>query len=88
MKTDGDVIPALLNYKQSAQLCGIKKSLWYSLNSSGKIPRPVRLGRRTLWARDELLEWIAAGWPSHEKWEKIKENRKKRVAPKGISGVF
>lgn len=77
MKTDDDVTPVLLDYKQSAQLCGIKKSLWYTLNSSGKIPSPVRLGKRTLWVRSELLEWIAIGCPSREKWEKINENRKK-----------
>lgn len=77
MENNNDVSPVLLDYKQSAQLCGIKKSLWYNLNSGGRIPKPIRLGKRALWARDELIEWIGAGCPSREKWEKIKENRKK-----------
>lgn len=77
MENDKEVSPVLLDYKQSAQLCGIKKTLWYNLNSCGRIPKPIRLGKRTLWARSELLEWIAASCPSREKWEKIKENRKK-----------
>ena len=69
---DATNAPRLLDYKESANLCGIKKTLWYSLNASGRIPAPIRLGHRVLWARDELEGWIKAGCPNRKAWEKMK----------------
>jgi predicted DNA-binding transcriptional regulator AlpA len=41
---------------------------WWSLNTAGKTPLPVRLGRRTLWRAEELAEWCRAGCPSRDRW--------------------
>lgn len=63
----------LLNAKESAIKIGIGRSLFYSLNSSGKLgPMPIKLGRRTLWSAKELENWVEAGCPCREKWLKIK----------------
>ena len=44
-----------------------------ALNASGRLPRPIRLGRSVRWPRAELVAWIAAGAPSREAWEEIRK---------------
>jgi len=63
--------PLLLSANQAALLLGIGKSLLWAMNSAGKIPMPVKLGRRTLWRREELQEWVSAGCPSRDKWQSL-----------------
>ena len=62
--------PALLvDAKEAARLCGIGLLTWYTLASIGKTPNPLRLGRRVLWRRNELLAWVDAGLPPRHNWE-------------------
>jgi predicted DNA-binding transcriptional regulator AlpA len=70
----------LINSREAAAMLGIKRTQWYTLKTSAKLPAPVRLGRRDFWVRDELLQWVASGCPSQSKWEQMKprENCKKR----------
>lgn len=67
--------PLLLDARQCAALCNISRATWYSLLSSGRCPLPVRLGRRTLWRRDELTAWVAAGCPPRDRWQAMKGAR-------------
>jgi predicted DNA-binding transcriptional regulator AlpA len=53
----------------AAHLAGVSVGSWWRLNSAGKIPRPNKLGGRTLWRLRELREWIAAGCPDRGSWE-------------------
>jgi len=62
----------LLDAKEAARLCGVSRSLWFRLHSSGRCPLPVRLGRRTLWRRAELVRWVESGCPERLKWENLK----------------
>ena len=67
--------PLLLDADQAALLLNIGRSLFYSMHSAGTLgPLPVRLGRRTLWRREELKRWVAAGCPTRDQWVKIKQN--------------
>ncbi len=59
----------LLTARQAAATCGKSLRTWRSWDSAGWIPRPVRIGRSTLWRADELREWVAAGCPRREQWE-------------------
>jgi len=61
--------PLLLTARQAAAKCGKALRTWRSWDSAGWIPRPVRIGRSTLWRADELREWVAAGCPRREEWE-------------------
>ena len=63
----------LIGAADAATMCGVSRSTWWALHSSGRVPLPVRLGRRTLWRRGELEAWIAAGCPARERWEAIRE---------------
>jgi predicted DNA-binding transcriptional regulator AlpA len=68
-----------LNSKQAAALLGVARSTFLSQHSAGMTPRPVRIGRRTLWIAAELRAWLEAGCPSRERWEQQKVIRKPRL---------
>ncbi len=61
--------PLLLTAKQAAAICGKSLRTWRTWDAAGWIPRPVRIGRSTLWRADELREWVAAGCPRRDEWE-------------------
>jgi predicted DNA-binding transcriptional regulator AlpA len=61
--------PWLVSGRQAAKLIGKSLRTWRSWDSGGKIPRPVRIGRSTLWRAEELREWVAAGCPCRQTWE-------------------
>lgn len=43
-----------------------------AMNSSGRLPRPIRLGRAVRWLANEFHEWLAAGAPARDKWDAMK----------------
>jgi predicted DNA-binding transcriptional regulator AlpA len=50
-------------------MCGKSLRTWRTWDAAGWIPRPVRIGRSTLWRADELRDWVAAGCPRRTEWE-------------------
>lgn len=60
--------PLLLSADEAAKVLGISRSSLYALHASGRLPLPVKLGKRSLWSREELAEWIRCGTPNREKW--------------------
>lgn len=65
--------PLLLSAAESAMLCRVALRTWWVLHAGDRCPLPVRLGRRTLWRRNKLAAWIAAGCPARDRWEAMKE---------------
>lgn len=63
----------LITAAEAARLCGLGRSTWWRLHSSGQVPMPVKVGRATRWLRSEVLRWIEAGCPSRARWETLKE---------------
>ena len=61
--------PLLLTARQAALLCAKSLRTWRTWDALGLVPRPVRIGRSTLWRADELREWINRGCPRREEWE-------------------
>ena len=59
----------LISAKQAAKMCGKSLRTWRAWDSAGWIPRPVRIGRSTLWRTDELQAWVEAGCPRRDEWE-------------------
>lgn len=59
------------------QLAGLlqvsKRSLW-RLRSSGKLPRPVKLGGSVRWRAEEVRLWIEAGCPNLREWDTIRRS--------------
>ncbi|MGD9721815.1 MAG: helix-turn-helix transcriptional regulator [Pirellulales bacterium] len=66
---DGIAGPLLLTAKQAASACGKSLRTWRTWDAAGRIPRPVRIGRSTLWRADELRRWVLAGCPRRAEWE-------------------
>jgi excisionase family DNA binding protein len=66
----------LLSVDETAAMIGVHKTHLYALHNSGKLPLPVRLGRRTLWRADELKAWVAAGCPNRKQWQAMEESKK------------
>lgn len=59
----------LITARTAARLCGKALRTWRAWDAAGLIPRPVRIGRSTLWRSDELRAWAAAGCPRRREWE-------------------
>jgi prophage regulatory protein len=62
-------ITLLVTAKQAAAMCGRSLRCWRSWDAAGWIPKPVRIGRSTLWRIDELRDWVAAACPRRAEWE-------------------
>jgi predicted DNA-binding transcriptional regulator AlpA len=56
-----------------AKLLGISQRHLHNLNATGRLPRPIRLGRSTRWRVDELRDWLNAGCPARDKWELLRQ---------------
>lgn len=52
-----------------ARLLQVSKRTLMRLRSSGKLPRPVQLGRLVRWRTAEVREWVEAGCPALSIWE-------------------
>lgn len=59
----------LVTAKQASLMCGKSLRTWRTWDAAGWIPRPVRIGRSTLWRADELRDWVAARCPRRAEWE-------------------
>ena len=53
-RTDG-----VAREQERREITGIPTSSWYDLQAKGLVPKPVRLGPRSVgWLRSELLAWV------------------------------
>lgn len=59
-----------LTATEAAKLIGVGRSHFYAMHSSGRLgPMPISLGRRTLWKRKELENWVSADCPPRGQWK-------------------
>ena len=65
--------PLLVTARHAAAVCGKSLRTWRAWNAAGWIPRPVRIGRSTLWRVSELSEWVSCGCPRRVEWEARKQ---------------
>ena len=62
-----------ISAKQLSQLLGVSLRQVWRLNSTGKLPRPVRIGGSVRWNRAEVIRWFSeAGCPDRQTWEAMK----------------
>jgi predicted DNA-binding transcriptional regulator AlpA len=71
--------PLLIPDTAAAALAGISRAHWQRLRSAGKIPPSVRLGRKVLWRRLEIEQWIAAGCPDGNVWAVMQASAGRRL---------
>ncbi len=60
----------VLRLREVAELLGVSARHVERLDSSGLLPRPVRLGRAKRWRRHELTAWLESGAPDRASWER------------------
>ena len=68
--------PIAVDRAEAARLIGISDRHWRKLLAEDRVPAPIRLGRRTLWAVAELRAWTAAGCPCRETWEEVQRQQR------------
>ncbi|MBI3834114.1 MAG: helix-turn-helix domain-containing protein [Planctomycetes bacterium] len=61
-----------LSADEVAAMLGISRAHVWKLASTGRLPRPIRLGRAVRWDRKNLEAWLAAGAPSRDRWEAVR----------------
>ncbi|MHC4658541.1 MAG: helix-turn-helix transcriptional regulator [Planctomycetota bacterium] len=60
----------LVSASTASKLIGVSRSHFYGLHSSGRLgPMPVKLGKRSLWSRQELADWTARRCPARDRWQ-------------------
>jgi predicted DNA-binding transcriptional regulator AlpA len=79
--SDSSKPPALLiPDTAAAALAGVSRATWHRLRAAGKIPAPVKLGRKVLWRRAEIESWIVASCPDLETWNAIQAAASRRAS--------
>ena len=54
----GTGLPALLTADDTADLLRTSRKAVYAMTERGQLPGVTRIGRRVLYRRDELLDWL------------------------------
>ena len=65
--------PLAVSAKQLAAMLGVSLRTIRAMDTGGKLPRPIRLGRCVRWNLTELQRWIDAGAPPRIQWEAMKK---------------
>ncbi len=60
------IAPLLVDATTAAHMCSLSRRYWLQLDTQGKVPLPIRFGKRKLWSVAELEEWVKAGCPSRD----------------------
>lgn len=66
------VEPEQVGAADAARLAGVSEATWWRLHAAAKVPKPNRLGGRTLWqlsGPNGLREWIRRGCPARDQFE-------------------
>ena len=58
----------LLDKKEVAKLLNVSARHVSSLQVTGRMPKPVRMGRVVRWRCDEIKAWVEAGCPHRDRW--------------------
>ena len=71
----GAVAGTLLNVDELAELLDVDRSTVFRHRRDGKYPLPLKIGRRVLWIKDEIMRWLETGTPNLRKWSQMAESK-------------
>jgi len=60
--------PLVVDARCLAAMLGVSERQINRLDSGGKIPASIALGRCKRWSVEEIRSWIAAGAPARSRW--------------------
>ncbi|GMU24676.1 MAG: hypothetical protein AMXMBFR13_47490 [Phycisphaerae bacterium] len=78
MPTPSAAAPLAVDARRVAELLGVSLSHIRRMDSSGKLPRPIRMGHAVRWSYEDLTEWIRAGCPERDAWDCQRRRRRGR----------
>lgn len=61
--------PLLLTASEAAAMFKASERTWRTWDTMGRIPKPIRIGRKVFWRPEDLKAWVAAGCPDRASWE-------------------
>ena len=61
----------LLTVREVAALLGVSPRQIWKLNSTGRIPAPLRLSRSVRWSAETISAWVRLGCPSRDRFEAV-----------------
>ncbi|MCK4850608.1 MAG: helix-turn-helix domain-containing protein [Phycisphaerae bacterium] len=64
--------PLAFSAQQLADRLGVSLRHIRRLDSAGKLPKPIRLGRSVRWPVQEVEAFLAAGAPDRQRWQTMK----------------
>ncbi len=64
--------PLVMPARELARLLGVSIRQIWRLSSSGKLPKPLRLGGSVRWSLKEIKAFVEAGCPDRASWEEMK----------------
>ena len=59
----------LLTATELARLLNVSLRHVWQLHGTGRLPKPVRLGRSVRWPRHDVIDWIDSGCPRQDACE-------------------
>jgi excisionase family DNA binding protein len=65
--------PRFLGAGELAEFLGVHRATVWRMVAADMLPTGTIIGHRRRWDRQEILEWAAAGAPSREEWEAMKQ---------------
>lgn len=63
----------LLTAKTLGEMLSLSKRQIFRLNSSGILPKPIRIGGSVRWAESTISEWLKIGAPDRKTFEAIQQ---------------
>lgn len=61
--------PLMVSVREACWLLGISRSSYFAAKAAGRIgPSEIKIGRKILIRKDELVDWVAAGCPIKNQW--------------------
>jgi predicted DNA-binding transcriptional regulator AlpA len=72
---DATRAPLLLSARTLAELLDVSTRTVWRLESSGSLPRSVRVAGSRKWLYEEVAEWVRAGCPTRARWEATRSTR-------------
>lgn len=74
--TNSEATEKLLTAKAVGEMLSLSKRQVFRLNSSGKLPAPLRIGGSVRWAESTILNWLQAGAPDRKTFETLLEGQR------------
>lgn len=66
-------VSLLISVRDLAVVLGISVRTLWRLEASGKLPKSVRVGRSRRWPRKVIEDWVAAGCPSPNSFDRTRK---------------